>query len=268
MAAKTKAENEEEFIDGEEFIVGEADNNPKKEKKDKKKNKNKKEKKKGKLLFLLIAAVVIGALVAVLFFNAGNIREKYLRGTLEKIPVVKNILPEENENSDEFSGLSKEALASKARTLNEENKKLEDEKTALNDEIKSLNDEMVRLKEIEANQLAYKNDKEAFDRMIAENDPDAYRTFYEEIEPETAKEIYEEIIGNSQKDKELKKYVQTFENMKKDAAAKVLEEMMGTDMDLVVQILNNTSNEQRADILASMDAENAAVCARQMAPEE
>lgn len=263
MAAKTKVENKEEVLENDNLQdeVGASD----KKDKNKKEKKNKDKKKKGGILPLLLFAVILGALVSVLFFNAGNIREKYLRNTLEKIPVVKNILPEKEE-TDEYAGLSKEALASQARVLDAENKALEEEKTALNDQIKNLNQEMARLREIEANQNAFKAEKESFDRMIAENDPTAYSSYYESIEPDTAKEIYKEITENAQTDKEKKQYTQTFENMKKDAAAKVLEEMMGTDMDLVVQILNNISSEQRANILGAMDPANAASCARQMAP--
>ncbi len=263
MAVKTKAENSDEMIDENDAQV------PSKEKKKKKKDKKDKKKKKGGIFKLIFLAVIFGLLIAVLVFNAGDIREKYLRNYLEKIPVVKNMLPEkqEEENADEFSGLSREELASQIRVMNEENKSLEDEKAALNDEIKKLNDEMKRLQEIEANQLAFNEEKEEFDRMIAENDPEAYSKFYESIEPETAESIYREIAEASQSDDELKQYVQTFEGMKKDAAAKVLEEMMGTDMELVVQILNNISSDQRGDILSSMEAANAAACARQMAPQ-
>lgn len=264
MAVKTKVGNSDELIDESAAGTVSKDKKSKKNKKDKKK-------KKGGIFKLIIFAVIFGLLVAVLVFNAGNIREKYLRGFLEKIPVVKNILPEkqeeEGEDADEFSGLSREALISQARILSGENKSLEEEKAALNDEITRLNNEMTRLQEIEANQLAFREEKEEFDRMIAENDPNAYSEFYESIEPETAESIYREFLENSQTDAELKQYVQTFENMKKDAAAKVLEEMMGTDMNLVVQILNNISSEQRANILASMEAANAAACARQMAPQ-
>ena len=56
--------------------------------------------------------------------------------------------------------------------------------------------------------------------------------------------------------------------MKKDAAAKVLEEMIGTDMDLVVRILNNIGAEKRGAILGAMEPANAAAAAKQMAPDE
>lgn len=266
MAGKTKVKKNDEVLENEN-VEEETEASTETSKKDKKKkDKNKDGKKKRKLLPLLLFAIILGALVAILGFNAGNIREKYLRSTLEKIPVVKNILPKSEEGADEYAGLSQEALASQARALDAKNKSLEEDNKDLNEQIKNLNQEMTRLREIEANQNAFKQEKESFDKMIAENDPKAYSTFYESIEPDTAKEIYKEITQSSQKDKAEKQYTQTFESMKKDAAAKVLEEMMGTDMDLVVQILNDISSEQRANILGAMDPANAASCARQMAP--
>lgn len=263
MASKTltKEKNSDSSVDNIDAAEIQQETKPKKNKKKDKK------KKKGKgLFFLLLIAVILGSAVAILGFNAGNIREKYLRNTLEKIPVVKNVLPPAKE-VDEYSSKSKEQLITENKALTSENENLDKEKIALSEQITSLNQEITRLREIEAAQAQFRADKEEFDRLVALNDPNAYKNFYEDISPENAEQLYKEVATTVTADKELKNYVQTFENMKKDAAAAVLSNMISTDMDLVVRILNNISDEQRGAILSAMDPADAASVAKQMAPD-
>ncbi|MBR1445137.1 MAG: hypothetical protein IJ583_16580 [Firmicutes bacterium] len=264
MPSTEELENENE-LDDEESLESSDNGDRKKEKKDKKK----KEKKKGKgFLGFLLFILIIGGLVAILGFNVGGIREKYLRSTLEKIPVVKNLLPPaEGAENDEYSGMSQEQAVSRAKSLEVE---LEKNKAEMENYQKIISDkdtEIKRLKEFENAQVKFKTDKAEFDRLVALNDPDAYKKYYEQISPENAETLYKEVVQTAAADKELKDYVNTFENMKKGPAAKVLEELIGTDMDLVVRILNNISSEQRADILASMDPINAAACTKRMSPD-
>jgi len=251
--------------------------NKKKKKKEKRKKKDKKIKKakkvkskKARVFGFIIPVIVIGGLGAGIYLNLWGVRDNYIFPLLEKIPVVKNVIPQpETESEDEYSGLSKLELVQMNKTLTEEKEQIEENNTELNNKIKELNTEVTRLREIESQQEQFKADKEEFDRMIAENDMDAYKNFYESISPENAETLYKEAVEKNKADKKLQEYVQTFENMKKDAAASMLEEMISTDdMDLVVQILDNISIEKRADILAAMKTENAAACAKRLAPEQ
>ena len=102
--------------------------------------------------------------------------------------------------------------------------------------------------------------------MIALNDPQAYANFYESISPENAEELYKQAINQEVMDKEFKDYIQTFETMKKDAATTILEELIITDMDLVITILDNLSSKKRSEILGAMDPQNAASCSRLLSP--
>lgn len=265
---KTKAPEAPEVLNTEDEQETKKQKLTRKEKKELKKiekDRKKGKKKKHGIIPLLLIAVIVGALVAIFGFNAGNIREKYFRPILQNVPVVKNLLPEQTED-DAYAMLSKNELINENKALLAENEKLNSDIDALNNSIDSLNTEMIRLREIESQQLQYRAEKDEFDRMIAMNDPDAYSAFYESVDPENAERLYQEAIQSGENDKELKQYVQTFEGMKKSAAAKVLGEMIGSDMDLVVRILNNISSEQRGNILAEMDPKDAAACARQMAP--
>lgn len=265
MAAKTKEKpkNSENNISENE--------NPNIDSKVESKKEKKKGKQKGKkkrwVLILLLLLVALG--VAVFGFSAFGLRDDYVYPALRSLPLVGDLIPaDDNAQEDEYSGLTKEQLIVQNKKLASEKKALEDDKANLTKRISDNDKELTRLKEIEANQEQFKAEKAAFDKSIAENDTNAYKQYYESIYPENADSIYREIVQKDAVDKELKQYVQTFENMKKDAAAKVLEEMIGTDMDLVVRILNNISSEQRGAILGAMDSANAASVAKQMAPSE
>lgn len=206
-------------------------------------------KKRGCLIMFIISSLIIITLVAILGFNAGGIRDKYLRSTLEKIPIVKNLLPPLKEEIEE------DKISPEEEKIN-----------SLTTEIENLNKEIKRLKEFEANQLKFKAQKEEFDRMIALNDPKAYSSFYEGIEPENAEKLYKEATQKVELDKEFKNYISTFENMKKDAASKILEELLTTDTDLVITILKNLSGTKRSEILSTMDSKNAAVISKLLSP--
>ena len=212
-----------------------------------------KKKKGGCLIKLLIFIVIIAIPITLISLNVGNIRDKYLRPGLERIPIIKNLLP---------------PLETDTETVQEEQIVDENQQRidALTKEIEELNKEIVRLKEFENAQLQFKAEKEEFDKMIALNDPKAYSSFYESISPENAEELYKQAINQEVTDKRFKEYIQTFETMKKDAVATILEELIITDMDLVITILENLSSEKRSEILSAMDPKNAASCSKLLAP--
>lgn len=215
---------------------------------------NQPNKKRGRLFKLIIAGIIfiiiLSISVAILGFNVGNIRDKYLRPGLERIPIINNLLPPLEEEQ-----IQEQPVDEKQQTID-----------SLTAEIEELNKEISRLKEFEQAQLEFKAEKEEFDKMIALNDPKAYSNFYETISPENAEELYKQAINQEVVDKEFKDYIQTFENMKKDAAATILEELIITDMDLVITILNNLSSKKRSEILSAMDPQNAASCSRLLSP--
>lgn len=215
---------------------------------------NQPNKKRGRLFKLIIAGIIfiiiLSISVAILGFNVGNIRDKYLRPGLERIPIINNLLPPLEEEQ-----IQEQPVDEKQQTID-----------SLTAEIEELNKEISRLKEFEQAQLEFKAEKEEFDKMIALNDPKAYSNFYETISPENAEELYKQAINQEVVDKEFKDYIQTFENMKKDAAATILEQLIITDMDLVITILNNLSSKKRSEILSAMDPQNAASCSRLLSP--
>lgn len=224
-------------------------------------------KKNGKIIWLLLFVFLIALMVAILGFNAFNIREKYLRNTLKNIPVVKNLLDETTQADAVQQSITPEQLNLKIAELE---KQIEDNKntiTILTDNNKELELENKRLKEIESQQLEFEKKRKELDERIAMNDPAAYSAFYEQISPENAQNLYSQAKLSAQEKADIKKYTQSFETMPADAAAGVVEEMVQTDMDLVVLIFNNIDSEQSGKILAEMDPKKAAKLVKRLAPE-
>lgn len=188
--------------------------------------KSKKNKEKGKskgkligLIFIIIIILIIATLFSLIKFDVLGIGTK-LSPTLSSVPVIKNILPAQEDTS---SNMTKEELSTLNQSLEEANLSYVEIIDSLNKEIEELNSEIARLRELEDEQLQFKADKEEFDRLIALNDPSAYTAFYESISPENAEVLYQEAVAQNELSQEFKTYAQTFENMKKDAAASVLE---------------------------------------------
>lgn len=212
-----------------------------------------KKKKGGCLIKLIILIIIIAIPITLISLNVGNVRDKYLRPGLERIPIIKNLLPPLDADTED--GEKNEVVDEKQQIID-----------SLTKEIKDLNNEIARLKEFEKVQLEFKAQKEEFDKMIALNDPKAYSSFYESISPENAEELYKQAINKEVTDKRFKGYIQTFETMKKDAVATILEELITTDTDLVVTILENVSSDKRSEILSTMDPKNAASLSKLLAP--
>lgn len=240
--------------------------NPQNKKEKKKKEKTKKKGKAGKVIVLMILVILVGFIVSVLGFNAFNLREKYLRTTIDKIPVVKDWLKAPIPK-DDTETLSVEQLQAKITSLQREIDNQNTTIDTLTDNNKSLELENTRLREIEAQQVQFKEDKQKFDEMIANNDPNAYSTFYEQISPENAEILYTATKTTAEQQKEVKRYTNTFETIDASAGAKIIEEMVGTDMELATLILQNIDSEQEAKILAAMDPTKAASVVKNMAPE-
>lgn len=227
----------------------------------------KKKKGSGKIIGLFITAVVIAAIVWIFGFNGLGLREKYIFPFLRTVPIVNNIIPKAEEKDDEYKDKSRNAIISENISLKAKIEKLEAEKDELNTKISDDKKEIARLKIFETEQLKFRQDKKEFDEQIAGGDEISYKEFYEDIYPENAQEIYEKIVRGDVSSKEFKNYISTFENMKKESAAKILEKLIGSDMDLVVTILSNLSNDQRSNILSAMSPENAAACVKRLSPQ-
>ncbi len=274
--AKNKAKEKANIVDEDNMDL-ELDNsedpaNNKKEKKNKKDKKNKSDdeaeggapKKGGKLskIFgLILLLFFIASIVGYIFIlNGFGLRDGILRPYLEQMPVVSEYLP------DEEMPVNTDELESEIELLEAEKEALQlqvDNNTATSDET---NAELERLKEIEAQQTEFVAMKEEFDKNFATMTADDYIAYYESMYPDLAQETYGELISDKYNKEELDGYIAKFQSMEPSSIASLLEEMMNTDIELVVLIMNNLDNQTAGETLAAMKPVNGAQVAKLMSP--
>jgi len=227
------------------------------------------ERKKKSPLFIAIIIFIILFLViaAVIRFNVGNLSEKYLRNFLENVPIISNLLPASKKDGNKYVNLTKEELIKEINNLESQLERKEEQLASYQNAIERLEAEVKRLREIEEQQLQFKLDKDEFSKQVAQDNPEAFMKFFESIYPDTAAQIYEELLGEEVNTQEIKKYAEPFQTMDPASAAEVVEEMMVTDMDLVVLIFNNIDSEQQAAIIEEMNPERAARLVKSLAPQ-
>lgn len=264
MAKKEKVKKTSENIEDIENIEQEDELQEQSKKQKTKKIKIKKGK--SKIIPIFIMFSILGGLGAAIYFNTFGIRNQYIIPLIQKIPIVKNILPVTDEELASVKELSKEELITKNNDLEKQIATLIEENDILDKKNKLYGEEVSRLQDIEYQQVKYKKEKEEFDTMIVAGDQKAFLQFYEKISPQNADKLYTEALVSTQQTKEKKSFVSTFSAMDEKSASKILEEMLTSDMDLVVDVLKNVGSERSAAILSAMDTKNAASVAKRMSP--
>ncbi len=244
----------------------------KKIQKEQKKAQKKANKKRGGFIRLILTfLILIGFVYAFLYFNILDVRSKYVDSMIVGTPVSKIFVnapgsTPADQSSDGSGTVSKGDLVMQVNDLTIQVADLEKQLADAQELNDSYVEQIAQLEPLAAEQVQFKKDKEAFDRMIAEGNPEAYKAFYEQIYPDTAKEEYATIVTQEVNSKEVKDYVATFTSMDEDKAAGILEVMTQTDLNLVVNILNQMSSDKSGAILSEMSPESAATVAKRMAP--
>ena len=223
------------------------------------------------LLIILIWLVIFAFLVKM---DVGGFGSTVLFPVLKDVPYVNRILPGIEEyipaEEDEYAAYTTvEEAVDRIKELEVEIEELKETGTQNSDYIAELEAASAELAEYKANEAAFEETKEKFYEEVVSSDnaPDIneYKTYYESIEPENAEAIYKQVVSQIQTDEEIEDYVKAYSSMKaKDAAA--IFDTMTDDFDLVCEILSAMDASTRADILAAMSEENAAIITKMMEP--
>ena len=223
------------------------------------------------LLIILIWLVIFAFLVKM---DVGGFGSTVLFPVLKDVPYVNRILPGIEEyipaEEDEYAAYTTvEEAVDRIKELEVEIEELKEAGTQNSDYIAELEAASAELAEYKANEAAFEETKEKFyeEVVFSDNAPDIneYKTYYESIEPENAEAIYKQVVSQIQTDEEIEDYVKAYSSMKaKDAAA--IFDTMTDDFDLVCEILSAMDASTRADILAAMSEENAAIITKMMEP--
>ena len=241
----------------------------KKDKRDKKKDKSKNSgKNKGSAaiwVVLGIVALLAGGIAVTWIYNPMGLRDTLTENVVRQIPIVNNLLsaPDPLEG---YEAMSQEELIDEINYLQNIIDERDAQIAGMNNRIELYLQDIARLQEFEDQHVRFREDKAVFDQMIAENDPQAFVRFYESISPENAADLYPEASATARYDAEMKKYIRDFQAIDEKRAAAILEELVLTDMNLVVLILDNLNSEQSGAILGEMEPENASAVSRIRAP--
>jgi flagellar motility protein MotE (MotC chaperone) len=200
------------------------------------------------------------------------VRQNFIIPQLRRVPIVRNFIPylpgdyieEQIEEDSPNRNLTRKELSDKVEALESQIERLmkdSDDKETL---IASLNRRIADLSELETQRDLIRAEQTEFYEMIANDDQNAFARFYESVDPETAERIYAQTVNNNAINAEIRRYTQTFQEMKPDSAAAILEEMVRTDSDTVILILQNVDARQRALILSNMTPRNASALSRRI----
>ena len=223
------------------------------------------------LLIILIWLVIFAFLIKM---DVGGFGSTVLFPVLKDVPYVNKILP----GIEEYVPQEEDAYAiytdvdkaiERIKELEVEVEELKEAGSKNSDYIAELEASAAELAEYKANEAAFEEQKEKFyeEVVFSDNAPDinAYKTYYESIEPDNAEAIYKQVVSQLAKDDEIADYVKAYSSMKAKNAAAIFDTMTD-DMDLVCEILSAMDASTRADILAAMDENNAAIVTKMMEP--
>ena len=229
-------------------------------------NKSKdKKKKKGKALPILIVMFLLigGAIAGIIIFNPLDIRDTFL----VNIPIIGDLVPSPEVLEEREAARTNAQLQEELLELNAQMEILTQDLTQARSMNQMYQQEISTLRGLEDQQIEFRQNQAEFDRMIAEGDPDAFLRFFEAMSPENAEAMYRELIVREARTEELNDFIQTVTSMENDAAARMLEVMISSEMDLVALILRNIAANRRGAILEEMSSVNAAGVLPYLAPE-
>ena len=154
--------------------------------------------------------------------------------------------------------------------LNEsELKKKTEEIDVLLKQVQSLKAENERLAEFEKNQLAYEQDKREFDELIVRSgDQAAFADWYQKMNPDNAARLYQQTMADLAVKEELDELTKVYSEMKPKPAAKVLESMSTTRLEMVAMIIKNLDTAQAGKIMNELEPKVAARITAYLYPEQ
>lgn len=218
------------------------------------------------LIALLIIALWLGLFALFIKLDVGGFGSSVMRPIFKDVPIIKEILPEEEAEDDEkYPYKSLAEAINYIKELEKEIKILKDSATVDAEKIADLEAEIQRLKTFEESQLAFEKLKEDFyDEVVFGADAlsyEEYKKYYEEINLDYAEVLYKQVLEKYMYDERYKDLADAYTAMKPKKAAAALYEMTG-NLEIVVTILQNMEVEPRAEVLGALSDIDAVFCGK------
>ena len=229
------------------------------------------------MFFVTIFIILIWlAILAILVkLDVGGFGSNVLAPVIRNVPVLNKILPgdatTETEDLEAYYGYtSLDKAVDQIRALDLELQSARTANETYVSEIETLKAEVKRLQTFENNQVEFERIRNEFYSEVVYADkgpgPDEYRRYYEEMDPTTAEYLYRQVVGDLQVSTRMADYAAAYAAMDAAEAAKIFD-TMGSNLDLVGEILWSMTAAQRGLILEKMDPTIAAQVTKIMDPE-
>ncbi len=229
------------------------------------------------MFFVTIFIILIWlAILAILVkLDVGGFGSNVLAPVIRNVPVINRILPgdatTETEDLEAYYGYtSLDKAVDQIRALELELQSARTANATYESEIETLKAEVTRLRTFEEKQVEFERIRTEFyeEVVYAEKGPgpEEYRRYYEEMDPTTAEYLYRQVAGELQVNSKMTDYAAAYAAMKPEEAAAIFD-TMGSNLDLVGQILWAMTPLQRGQIMEKMDPTIAAQITKIMDPQ-
>lgn len=226
------------------------------------------------LVTLVIIIVWLAILSLLIKWDVGGFGSTVMRPLLKDIPYVNRILPDSEDDlstEEEYPYKNMNEAVAYIKELEQELAQAQQGSSENSAYIADLEAQSQKLKEYEANEAAFEEEKEKFYNEVVFSDqaPDIeqYKEYYESIDPDNAELLYKQVVEQQQTDSKISDYVKGYSQMKPKEAAAIFDTMTD-NLNLVAQILENMDAQSRADILGKMNSDTAAKVTEIMNPSE
>ena len=226
------------------------------------------------LVTLVISIVWLAILALLIKWDVGGFGSTVMRPLLKDIPYVNRILPDSEDDlstEEDYPYKNMDEAVAYIKELEQELAQAQQGSSENSAYIADLEAQSQKLKEYEANEAAFEEEKEKFYNEVVFSDqaPDIeqYKEYYESIDPDNAELLYKQVVEQQQTDSKISDYVKGYSQMKPKEAAAIFDTMTD-NLNLVAQILENMDAQSRADILGKMNSDTAAKVTEIMNPSE
>ena len=234
------------------------------------------EKNKVGLIILITVIALVATFVLLSVFNVFGIRDNVTLPFLRAIPFIGNLV-----SDDPYADLTPEqvwalreaeleaqveALQSQLTIAQNALAPLEEELEAMFGDLVSSEIELWILRELAEQYADFLARQEAFNRDVVNDSEGAFMRWFEEMHPEIAEQLYREQLAIRNRDERRADYVAVWSTISAQTAARAIEEMVRTDMRLIVDVLSDMSPQNVAPIINALSPDTAALVLRHLEP--
>lgn len=226
---------------------------------------NKKTKPKKKITLLLTLLVI----AIILLFSVLLCKDKIFAFIETNLPSVHSKITKlVGENSVSESQVSYSEIEASLASTKEDLKKAISKLKDLEDSNAELQAIVKDLKPYKETATSFQQEKNAWDTSIAMENPEVFLKYYEKMNPETAKSVYEILKADALIGETEQTYIKTINGLDDKKAAALIQELLKTDENLAVTILENLNVTKNTAILNNLETSVAAKLAKLRDPFE